>query len=158
MNHLKELITNHKDSLLDSHLKYGGVCLSYQESSDLDGRDYEEVCIELDEGNIAFSVQRFKGCTDCGCMEFSAHQVSRSNIVVDYNNEFISSGELYDAEKPYGPYICTNSDCGKEYETLPNNNSDYLEDVQNKLKEEGIGVYLDRSSFLEKINQFENKE
>lgn len=54
-------------------------------------------------------------CT-CGCNKFIGHQLVRMDVVVDGNNNFEEQLEIYDSEKPYGPYICTN--CGKEYDEL----------------------------------------
>lgn len=55
-------------------------------------------------------------CEDCGSEEFTAHQKTRHDIIVDGRNNFKEDCGIYDAETPYGPYTCTV--CGKEYEDL----------------------------------------
>ena len=59
---------------------------------------------------------------DCGNDTFYGNQLVRLEIIVDKDGCFESNIDddatqnIYDAEKPYGPFVCTN--CGKEYETL----------------------------------------
>lgn len=53
-------------------------------------------------------------CPNCGNNKFSGHQLVRMDVLVDENNNFIEQIEIYDSEKPYGPYTCTN--CGQEYD------------------------------------------
>lgn len=59
----------------------------------------------------------------CGSTEFSAHQILRVDIIVDGDNQFIrnynetdDSLAIYDAETPYGPYVCNT--CAQEYDEL----------------------------------------
>lgn len=56
-----------------------------------------------------------KAC-ECGNQEFSGHQVTRSDVRVDQDGDWLSSGEVYDSEDPYGPFHCTR--CEKEYEDV----------------------------------------
>lgn len=53
-------------------------------------------------------------CPNCGNNKFTGHQLVRMDVLVDENNNFIEQIEIYDSEKPYGPYTCTN--CGQEYD------------------------------------------
>lgn len=60
-------------------------------------------------------------CT-CGCNRFIAHQLIRADVYVDERGEFdgnLPGGlepNIYDAEKPYGPFTCVH--CGKAYDEL----------------------------------------
>lgn len=61
-------------------------------------------------------------CPNCGNDEFHAHQVCRMDVVVNADGEFQSNQfqaaemSIYDAEQPYGPFVCTK--CGAEFEEL----------------------------------------
>lgn len=55
-------------------------------------------------------------CPHCGNNHFMAHQVVRMDVMVDGDNNFEDAGEIYDSEKPYGPYTCTK--CNREYDDL----------------------------------------
>jgi len=58
----------------------------------------------------------------CGCNTFYANQIIRVEIIVDGDGHFEDNRyatieeSIYDAEPPYGEFICTN--CGEEYDTL----------------------------------------
>lgn len=58
----------------------------------------------------------------CGNDRFIGHQLIRSDVYVDADGAFEDNlpggldANIYDAEKPYGPFTCTC--CGKEYEKL----------------------------------------
>lgn len=58
----------------------------------------------------------------CGNDKFYAHQVLRVDVITDEFGDFEENlyddlkGCIYDAEAPYGPFICTQ--CGAEYEYL----------------------------------------
>ena len=66
----------------------------------------------------------------CGNDQFYAHQIVRTDVIVNGNNVFESNPlsmnrdtgmveeffSIYDSEPPYGPYECTV--CGREYEEL----------------------------------------
>ena len=58
----------------------------------------------------------------CGSHGFYANQIVRVEIIVDEHGEFLCNREgglernIYDAETPFGPYICVR--CGKEYNEL----------------------------------------
>lgn len=60
-------------------------------------------------------------CT-CGNNCFYAHQMVRLEVIVDEDGGFESdingdvAQNIYDHEKPYGPFVCTK--CGREYEEL----------------------------------------
>jgi hypothetical protein len=77
----------------------------------------------------------------CGGTEFSAHQILRVDIVVDGDNEFIrneneldDSLAIYDAEAPYGPYVCRN--CGMEYDNMEDReDSELVVDERPYIKE-----------------------
>lgn len=58
-------------------------------------------------------------CTKCGNGRFYASQRCYHDIVVDANGEWIEDIAISDAEKPYGPYICT--ECDESFEELPAN-------------------------------------
>lgn len=59
-------------------------------------------------------------CKHCGGEEFFAHQVCRMDIVVDGSGNFLknfhkdATQDIYDSEKPYGPFQCCR--CGAEYD------------------------------------------
>jgi len=60
----------------------------------------------------------------CGNDKFIGHQILRVDIMVDEHGEFYGNinpngkilNNCYDAERPYGPFGCT--ECGKEYDEL----------------------------------------
>lgn len=157
---ISDLIEEHKKDLLDSHAKYGGVYIGIIDMED-EGKSFE---VELDDGVISFTLTvKDNTCLDCGHEEFSGNQICRVNVVVDAKNNFIRNQEktmeasVYDADNPYGMYSCLN--CGKEYEdvcVLANNCERLLEILDDKLRENGIGVYGDYESFEEAINKFHN--
>lgn len=60
-------------------------------------------------------------CKKCGNTRFFAHQICRMDVVVNEQGNFEQnvhpediSQDIYDSEKPYGPYICTK--CGHEFD------------------------------------------
>lgn len=59
---------------------------------------------------------------ECGHNRFYARQLLRADIIVDSNGEFAANihddlaANVYEAERPYGPYQCEL--CGREYEEL----------------------------------------
>ncbi len=53
---------------------------------------------------------------ECGSTRFTAHQICRHDVIVDSDNQYQRDDGIYDAERPYGPYICTQ--CNREYEEL----------------------------------------
>lgn len=61
-------------------------------------------------------------CLVCGNNQFCAHQVVRMDVICDENGTFLSNvsenpaADIYDVEKPYGPFTCTL--CGAEYDEL----------------------------------------
>ena len=55
-------------------------------------------------------------CPHCNNERFIAHQLVRMDVVVDGNNSFLEQKDIYDSEKPYGPYSCT--ECGYEFDEL----------------------------------------
>jgi|GEM_PF-1932670 len=61
--------------------------------------------------------QNKKRCK-CSHDRFSAHQRCYHNIIVDSDNSFVDNVDIYDSEKPYGPYSCEK--CGAEYDDLDN--------------------------------------
>lgn len=130
---IRELIENHKEELLDSHLKYGGVYLScLEESSSEDGQLYNELCVELDEGTIAFSLFVFKGCPECGSMKF---KVSLDSSLIE----------------------C--SGCSKEFDSFPVVELEsVIEMFKSELMFNGIGVYTNYSDFESAIYESQKKE
>lgn len=64
-------------------------------------------------------------CKCCGGSRFIGHQILRADILVDENGKFADNlfgglePNIYDSEKPYGPFTCMN--CGAEYNTLNDN-------------------------------------
>lgn len=57
-------------------------------------------------------------CCKCGNTLFYAHRQYRFDVLVDSDDFWQGDVELYDAEKSYGPYTCTNPTCSAEYESL----------------------------------------
>jgi hypothetical protein len=55
-------------------------------------------------------------CPFCGCDHFYARQLCYHDIIVDNDCNFISDEGIYDSEKPYGDFECT--DCGAEFSDL----------------------------------------
>lgn len=70
-----------------------------------------------------------KKCKCCGGTRFIAHQVTRTDVLVDGDNQFTEhlfggpEAHIYDAGTPYGPYTCY--DCGAEYRELEENEEPY---------------------------------
>lgn len=66
-------------------------------------------------------------CKHCGGEEFVAHQMCRMDVLVDGSGTFIANVhenpaiDIYDSERPYGPFQCTG--CGAEYEELDGSDS-----------------------------------
>lgn len=65
-------------------------------------------------------------CKYCGCENFIGHQVTRMDVLVDGEGEFVSNlpggfSNIYASEKPYGDFTCCN--CGAEYEKLEDESS-----------------------------------
>lgn len=61
-------------------------------------------------------------CPKCGHKHFYAHQRCYVEVIVDDQNDVLGEADtyptcIYEAESPYGPYVCTN--CGTAYEELP---------------------------------------
>jgi hypothetical protein len=52
----------------------------------------------------------------CGGTEFTAHQRSYHDVIVDGSNTFLEDKGSYDSDNPYGPYRCKM--CSTEYEEL----------------------------------------
>lgn len=58
----------------------------------------------------------------CGNNKFIGHQIIRADVIVSENGDFDDNLEcglesaVYDAERPYGPFICTI--CGAEYDEV----------------------------------------
>ena len=144
------LIEQSKENLLDSHLKYGGVYLAQIDMGD----DVFSLEIELDEGNIAFSLMiDNKACPACGSKEFEAHQKLYASVIVDCNNHFIRNPAsleegVYESSRPYGPYICCNTECKLELDSFPENLKELVSNLlEEKLKLSGIGIYTDYSDW-----------
>lgn len=61
-------------------------------------------------------------CKFCGGTQFSGHQLCRMDVLVGEDGNFLSNlpggaeSNIYDAERPYGPFICQG--CGAEYDSL----------------------------------------
>lgn len=129
LERIRELIEGHKEELLDSHLKYGGVYLSHLgEFSSDDGQLYNELNVELDEGTIAFSLFIFKGCPECGSMKF---KVSLDSSSIE----------------------C--SGCSKEFNSFPVVDLDFvMEMFKNELILNGIGVYTNYADFESAIYKY----
>ena len=54
-------------------------------------------------------------CPKCGNDQtFTAHQVSRHDIIIDSNGHFLEDKGIYDSETPYGPFSCT--ECDHEFD------------------------------------------
>lgn len=163
MKNIKEkidfLIKENLNNLLDSQAQSKGVYIAHIDM----GADETSLEVELDEGNIAFSLMvKNNECPDCGKNEFSANQVCRVNVVVDNLNNFIRNQDnnmessVYDADNPFGPYSCM--DCGfsfDEIDELEKNISNTYDLLHDSLKNAGIGVYTNYSDFEEAINDSE---
>ena len=52
-------------------------------------------------------MKRGDNCPICGNDKFYAHQKVLMDVVVDNDLDYISDGEVYEAERPYGPFTCT---------------------------------------------------
>lgn len=58
----------------------------------------------------------------CGNNRYVGRQILRADVIVDEKGDFYSNQEcglesaIYDSEKPYGPFTCTQ--CGKIYDEL----------------------------------------
>lgn len=65
-------------------------------------------------------------CKKCGHDEFNGHQLVRADIVVDEHGNFLRNHNndlaknVYDSERPYGPFCCLK--CGAEYDELEADN------------------------------------
>lgn len=60
-----------------------------------------------------------RACKKCGCREFYGHQLVRMDVICtgegfERNIHEDISTDIYDAEKPYGPFSCV--DCGEQYD------------------------------------------
>ena len=153
---IKFLIEQNKENLLDSHLKYGGVYLAEIDM----GNGETSLEIELDEGNIGFSLAVNPSlCPHCGNGEFHAHQQLYVNVIVDGNNHFLRNPAaleegVYESSRPYGPYVCANQECKLEIEDLP---GIQVKDVSNlleeKLKLAGVGVYRNYDDWEEALEE-----
>lgn len=59
-------------------------------------------------------------CPFCKNDQFFGHQLVRMDVLVDEDGDYVDSdntgGNIYDAEKPYGPFTCTK--CGAVFEDL----------------------------------------
>ena len=61
-------------------------------------------------------------CKFCGGSEFVGHQRCYMDVLVDENGDFLANlsggadANIYEAEQPYGPFVCRR--CGAEYEYL----------------------------------------
>lgn len=62
-------------------------------------------------------------CPNCGNNRFHAHQTTNRDVVVDEDGDFVEErpeglhpSEIYEVNKPYGPYVCT--ECDEEFEDL----------------------------------------
>ncbi len=62
-------------------------------------------------------------CPNCGNDRFYAHRVVHTDVIVDEDGDFLEDcpegvhpSEIYQANKPYGPYACT--ECGEEFAEL----------------------------------------
>jgi hypothetical protein len=153
---IDELIHQNKNDLLNSHLNYGGVYLSKIEMDN--GTSIE---VELDEGTIAFTLLvDNKSCANCGSKEFSANQVVRANIIVDFQNNFLRNSansledSVYEADNPFGPYSCCN--CGEEFDEicdLEKNIENVFDLLNEKLRLNGIGVYTNYDDFEKALSK-----
>lgn len=69
-------------------------------------------------------------CPNCGNTHFYAHQLLRMDVIVDTDGEFEESIQesgnmaIYDAEKPYGPFVCTR--CGAEFDKIEDINGPFV--------------------------------
>lgn len=52
----------------------------------------------------------------CGNTKFLAHQRSYHDVFVYTDNIFLDDNGIYESERPYGPFTCT--ECGAEYAEL----------------------------------------
>ena len=52
----------------------------------------------------------------CGNNRFVAHQVTRHDVLVNADGDYLEDRGVYDAESPYGPFTCTQ--CSTEYDDL----------------------------------------
>lgn len=53
---------------------------------------------------------------NCGHNRFYARQETHDDIIVDQDNNWFDTIEIYYAGTPFGPYVCTN--CGAQYDDL----------------------------------------
>ena len=64
-------------------------------------------------------------CKFCGGSEFVGHQRCYMDVLLDENGDFLANlsggadANIYEAEQPYGPFVCRR--CGAEYEYLRDN-------------------------------------
>lgn len=64
-----------------------------------------------------------KSCPKCGCDRFIGSQRVYMNVICTPNGDYHENisdnvkSNIFEADKPYGPFICEK--CGTEYETLP---------------------------------------
>jgi hypothetical protein len=151
---LEFLITQNKENLLDSHLKYGGVrvtCISLS-------NDKSSIEVELDTGSLAFSLEvDHESCFECGNSEFHATQEYRVNIIVNQNGEFLRNRfndmerSLEDADVPKGPFSCTK--CSKQYSEIKDGAilDRMIEITEEKLRELGVGLFNSYDKFEEAV-------
>ncbi len=71
--------------------------------------------VYLDIGDADDSDREIRRCA-CGSARFTAHQICRHDVIVDSENNYVRDDGIYDSEKPYGPYMCTQ--CNTEYDEL----------------------------------------
>lgn len=84
-----------------------------------------EISVEITCPNIFNKIillEFTKGSCHCNNKEFFAHQKCFVDVVVDGNNNFLKNKyenfeqSVYESEKPYGQYTCSN--CGEEFNEL----------------------------------------
>lgn len=68
------------------------------------------------ENNTDFVKKENVPACECGNKEFTASQKCYHTVKVDELGNFVENVDIFEAESPYGPFVCTN--CGKSYENL----------------------------------------
>lgn len=140
---IKNLIDRNRVDLENSHAKFGGV---YIESVGED--DYVSLEVELDEGNIAFSLESTNGqCHNCGHEEFLAEETAYNQVVCNSHKDILSR-ESTSSDGVCGPYEC--KECGEVYNDLDelNSSEETLKEVLVELlMDSGIGVYREKSDW-----------
>lgn len=75
------------------------------------------ICRACDhEGTIKSFDRPSMKCPKCSNRQFRARQTIHRDVVVDEDGDFVKELEVFDGNKPYGPYKCT--ECGEELDDL----------------------------------------